>query len=290
MRPTPAGRERRGQRGGRVLLALVRFVEDRDVVGRQQAAAGGEVEEEQRVVDDDDVGEARRVAAFEEMAVGEARAELADAVVGVGVERFPIVAARREVELGAVAGLGAVRPQPQLLHRRARRDEPLGAHLLVLLAAEVVVAALEQLDARRNTERVDDQRNVFAHELLLQRDRAGRDDDLLARAQRRHQIGQRFSDAGTGLDDRVRVLEDPALDQLRHLHLARTRFEARQRCARSGRAGRTFRRSASRAAGRGSGRIERRVFDRHDAGIGADTLRVLGDPRGATGTRGRGVR
>ena len=42
------------------------------------------------MVDDDDVGEARRVAPFEEIAVGEARTELADAVVGVGVERFPI--------------------------------------------------------------------------------------------------------------------------------------------------------------------------------------------------------
>ena len=64
-------RERRRQRGGRPVLALVRLVEDRDVVGRQQRAAHRQIEEEQRVVDDDDVGEARRVASREEMAVGE---------------------------------------------------------------------------------------------------------------------------------------------------------------------------------------------------------------------------
>jgi hypothetical protein len=101
----------------------VRFIENRDVVGRQEAAAGREIEKEQRVVDDDDVGEARRIAAFEEMAVGEARAELADAVVGVGVERFPIVAARRERQLGAIAGFGAVGPEPRVSpsRRSARR-------------------------------------------------------------------------------------------------------------------------------------------------------------------------
>ena len=92
-----------------------------------------------------------------------------------------------------------------------------------------MVAALEQLDARRNAERVDDQRDVLAHELLLQRDRAGRDHDLLPRPQRRHEIGERLPDAGARFDDRVRVLEDPALDQLRHLHLTRTRFEPGER-------------------------------------------------------------
>jgi hypothetical protein len=226
--PDAAGRERCGQGGRRVLLALVGLIENRHVVRRQERPAGCKIEEEQRVVDDDDIGEARRIAAFEEMAVGETRAELAHAIVGIGVERFPVVATRRERELRAIARFGAIRPQPELLHRRARRDEPLGAHLLVLLPAQVVIATLEQFDARRNTERVDDERDVLAHELLLQRDRAGGDHDLLPRTQRRHEIGERFADAGARLDERVDVLEDPALDQLRHLHLTRTRFKPRQ--------------------------------------------------------------
>jgi hypothetical protein len=45
------------------------------------------------VVHDHDVGEARRVALGEEVALGEAVAVLADAVVGVGVERLPVVGA-----------------------------------------------------------------------------------------------------------------------------------------------------------------------------------------------------
>ena len=125
-------RERRGQRGGRVLLGLVRLVDDHEIVGWEQRAAAGEVEEEQRVVDDHDVGEARGVAFREEVAVGEPAAVLAHAVVGVGVERLPVVAARRELELGAVAGLGSLGPRPQPFQRERRRDQARSALLLEL--------------------------------------------------------------------------------------------------------------------------------------------------------------
>ena len=43
------------------------------------------------MVDHDDVGVLRRVATREEIAVAEAFAEFADAIVGIGVEQFPLV-------------------------------------------------------------------------------------------------------------------------------------------------------------------------------------------------------
>ena len=92
-----------------------------------------------------------------------------------------------------------------------------------------MAAALEQRDADRNIQRLLHERNIFAHELFLQRDRAGREHDFLPAADRGDQIRERLSDAGSGFDDRVNAFQDAALDELRHLHLARTRLEARQR-------------------------------------------------------------
>ncbi len=166
----------------------MRLIEDREVVRGEQRAAAGEIEEEQRVVDDDDVGVFRGVAAAEEMAVREARAELTDAVVGVSVERLPVVGARGEVELGTVAGLRPLGPFPEPFERERRRDEPRAALLLELRATQIVIAAFEQLDARGDAQRLGDERDVLANELLLQRDRPGRDDDATPGTQRRDKI------------------------------------------------------------------------------------------------------
>src|SRR5579884_2120816 len=205
----------------------MRFVEDHEVVGGEQRAAADEIEEEQRVVDDDDVGEARGVALLEEKAVGEARAVLADAVVGV--ERLPVVGSRGEVQFGAIARLGALGPRPQPLERERGRDQPRRALLLELRLAQVVVAAFEQHDARVDAEGARDERDVLADELLLQRDRSGRDDHTGARAQRRDEVRERLADAGSGLDDRVHVLEKAALHETRHAHLAFARLVAGER-------------------------------------------------------------
>ena len=66
------------------------------------------------------------------------------------------------------------------------------------------------------------------HELLLERDRPRREHDLLSAADRRNEIRERFSDAGTRFDDRVHAFHDAALDELRHLQLPRARLEAGQ--------------------------------------------------------------
>ena len=119
MRPTRRARNRRGQRVGRPPLALMRFVEDRDVVGRQESAADGEIEKEQRVIDDDDIGILRFVALLEKETIAKMFAELADAVVGVGVELFPLVATRNERQFRPIAGLRCGRPIPTTLASNA---------------------------------------------------------------------------------------------------------------------------------------------------------------------------
>ncbi len=87
----------------------------------------------------------------------------------------------------------------------------------------------EQGYAQRYPERFLDQRNIFAHQLFLQRDRPRREHDLFPASNGRNEIGQRLTDAGTGLDDRVHTFHDPALDELRHLQLPRARLESVQR-------------------------------------------------------------
>ena len=181
------------------------------------------------MIDDDDVGVLGLVALFEEPAIAEMLAELADAVVGVRVERLPLVGLRHERQLAAIAGLRRGRPRPDRLHRARRRNEAICAHALVLLLAQVVIAAFDQRHAQLDVERPLEQRDVFLHELLLKRDRAGREHDLLPAANRRDQIGERFSDAGSGLDDRVHAFENAAFDQLRHLHLTGPRLEPGER-------------------------------------------------------------
>ena len=227
--PDRRRRERRGQRGRGPLLALVRLVEDRVIVGRQERAAQRQIQKEERVIHYHDVGILGRVAPREEVTVAKAFAEFADAVVGVGIEQLPLVPGRREGQFGAVARLGASRPIPHRFHGRALRDQPIGAHAFELGAAQIVVAAFEQFDARRDAERLGHERDVLAHELFLQRDRGRRDDDLLAATQRRGEVGQRFADAGAGFNERVGALEKSALDQARHLDLAGARLEAGQR-------------------------------------------------------------
>ena len=118
-------RERRGQRIGGPALALMRLVEDRDVVGRQEAAAHREIEKEQRVIDDDEIGVSRLIAPLEEQAIAKVLAELADAIVGIGVELFPFVGARHECQARRDRPSASVSAQcPDPLHRARRRDQP----------------------------------------------------------------------------------------------------------------------------------------------------------------------
>ena len=85
--------------------------------------------------------------------------------------------------------------------------------------AEVVRPALQ--DGRIGGRRQDPghERDVLADELVLERLAGGGDDDALARECRRHQVGERLSDAGTGFDDEVAASRQGVGDGLTHVEL-----------------------------------------------------------------------
>ncbi len=97
-----------------------------------------------------------------------------------------------------------------------------------LLATEIVVTSLHvadvQLASAVRKQSALQERNVFVEELFLQVLGAGRNDDALARANDRQQIGKRFAGAGAGLDDQVALLFDGRFDGLCHLQLSAAEF------------------------------------------------------------------
>ena len=217
-------REHCGQRVGRPAFALVRFVEHGDVVRREQSAADREIEKEQRVIDDHEIGVFGLVAFGEVKAIAEALAVLADAFVGVGIELLPVFRRGKKAQFGPIAGARSIGPLPERLHRARWREQAIRPQTIQLLTAEVMRAPFEQRDPQRYVERALHERYVFADQLFLQCDRAGRKHHLLPAAHGRDDIGQRLADAGAGFHDRVHPLEDPALDQLRHLQLLGARL------------------------------------------------------------------
>ncbi len=230
MRPIVARETRRRQRVGRPAFALVRFVEHRDVVRRQQSAAHRQIEKEQRVIDDDEVGVLRLVALLEEEAVAKVRADLARRTRRRRRRAVPTRrrAARRPARRDRRSA--CARPTPTCCCiERDGATQPVGTHALELLPAEIVRAPFEQRDAQRRCRaRASTSGMSLCTSCSCSAIVPGREHDLLAAADRGHEIGQRLADAGAGFDDRVHAFEDAALDELRHLQLSGTRFEAAQ--------------------------------------------------------------
>ena len=169
----------------------MRLVEDDGVVLGQHAAAGGQVGEVERVVRDHEVRLARLARALGE-AAREERAAAAGATVGADRELGPERLRRLDLELGAVAGLGLGEPGLQRLERLlvARVAKQHRAEALELLAADIVLAALEHRDPDLAPERARRRGHVLGEQLLLERLRRGRDDDALPRLERRQQVGE----------------------------------------------------------------------------------------------------
>jgi hypothetical protein len=74
-----------------------------------------------------------------------------------------------------------------------------------------------------------EERDVFQKELLLQRLGGGGDNDALAQAQHRDQIGERLARTGAGFHDEVTLLGERLLDCLRHLELPAAELVSRMR-------------------------------------------------------------
>src|SRR6478672_673097 len=89
----------------------------------------------------------------------------------------------------------------QIAHVGARRQPALARRALEMVMADVVGATLQQRDGDRRRQRVADQRQVALEQLVLQRLRSGRHDDLAAVEQRGNEIRERLAGAGPGFGD-----------------------------------------------------------------------------------------
>jgi hypothetical protein len=214
----------------------VRFVEDHRVARRQQLGqalvAQRDVGEEQMVVDDDDVGIERFLARLHHEALAVEGAVAAEAVVARRRDERPDRRVLRDVgELGAVTALRCAREGDDLRQVACigpRRQPPFARCALQMVMAHVVRATLEQRDGDRRRERVADHRQVAFEQLILQRLRARRHDDLAPVEQRRHEVRERLARAGAGLGDQRLPQRDRACDRLRHLELLRAETEPRE--------------------------------------------------------------
>ncbi len=193
-------------------------------------------------VDDDDVGDGRSSASQ----LGEARlahraAIGAGAFVAADGDRLEDRFARREVELGDVAGgrprhpLGnpvevGDRPRGQL----AELEPTLGLvsgrrQLAEALQAHVVAAPFEHGPVEIDRQCLGEEREILAGELILQRLGRRGHDHPVARRDRRHEVGEGLAGAGTGLHDEVPPGVDRRLDEVGHALLARTLLGVGQR-------------------------------------------------------------
>ena len=230
--------------GGRLLAEeqrrrvgqLMRFVENDRIARGQQLGeplvAQRDVGEEQVVVDDDDVGVERFLARLHHEAFAMERAVAAEAVVARRRDERPDRRVFRNVgELRAVAALGRARERDdlrQIPRVGARRQPALARRALEMVMADVVGATLEQRDGDRRRQRVADQRQVALEQLVLQRLRSRRHDDLAAVEQRGNEIRECLARAGPGFGDQRPPQRDRTRDRLRHRELLRPEPKAGQ--------------------------------------------------------------
>ncbi len=152
------------------------------------------------MVDDDDVALRRSPVHFGDEASLKCAALLAQAGLGARIQLVPQRAGlRQRRQFRAVTGLRRLLPGSDgaiVLDLLQSRQHRLVGQVIELLLAEIVVAALHvadiQLAIAVREERLLEERDVFVEELFLQILGAGRNDDALARADDRQQVGQRL--------------------------------------------------------------------------------------------------
>ena len=218
---------------------MVGLVEHQAPVGRQHRRllpvvlrpADREVGRQQVVVHHHDVRLGRPPAGPEQEAAVEVRTLEPGAEVRLRAHLVPDLGRRRHRQVAQ----RAVRVWP------AHSDRPISSSSLSCSSsvrwaptawcsrdeAEVVPPALEQREARRvvlGRERLAQQRQVLADQLLLEVDRVGADDRPLLvgprPGQRRHQVGERLPDPGARLHQLHAAVVVPVGDVGRHVPLA----------------------------------------------------------------------
>ena len=231
---------------------VMRLVEDDHVVLGDDAVAVEGVDGQEGMVGDHDVHLAGELAA----ALGEAglhhRAGPAQALGSRDGHLAPGTIGDRILQGVTISAVGLLRPLPQALDlvpqafaARARRigrglgEQRAGVDVhrvpaVDLVPAEVVRTPLEQGEGGRARQvrghRLDQARQVLAHDLGLQGDRRGGDHDWSAAhqgmAERGDQIGERLAGAGACLHEQVAASGHRRVDRLRHGLLAGARHAA----------------------------------------------------------------
>ena len=188
---------------------------------------GREVRTVERVVHDKDRRTLREIACPLGEAIGP--------VVAVGAARTLTARATHRrpgrvrnvvVDLGAVAGLRLVGEGAQAMQVLRERD----AHRLFeqcvgcrrgaqLRPAEIIRTALEEHEREGHVDVFLERRKVFRHELALQRDGRGRDDDLEPRRDGRGEVGEALARPGGRLGDEMVAGADGVGDRGRERHL-----------------------------------------------------------------------
>ena len=229
-----AGRDLLAEEQRRSVGQLVCFVEDHGVARgqelRESFVAQHHVGEEKVVVDHDDVGFERRLARLEHKAVGMERAAAAEAVVARGCHLRPDRGVVGHVgQLAAIAGGACVcerdyfREMPRVV---ARDEAAFRRRAFEMVVADVVCASLEQCERRRYAERGAHERKIALEQLILQRLRAGRYDDLAAVEEGGDEVGERLAGTRPGLGHQRLALGDRARDGVGHCELLRAQAES----------------------------------------------------------------
>jgi hypothetical protein len=189
----------------------MRLIQDDGLRARQQIAEAFvlecEIGQQQVVIHDHDVGGLRVAPRLEHVAASELRTLLAQAVFTRRGNVRPERRLLRQIgEFRQIARLGGRRPacHPREHARHAALARQQGALLgrkFQSVPAQIVGPSLEQGDLDRQSERLRQQRNVAAKQLVLQRARAGGDDHAAPRQQRRNQVSEGLARARARLDD-----------------------------------------------------------------------------------------
>ena len=213
----------------------MRLVDDHRIRAGQELAEAGlfqrEIREQQVMVHDHDVRGLRFAARLEHAAAVEEFAAAAETVVDRRGNRAPQrVILRQVLELGEIAARARLAPRGDRAELRDTRGvaSAVVQRRLEPVPAQIVVAALEQRDARGPSDDGAEQRQVAREQLVLERARTGRNDRAPAGQQHRQQIRERLADAGARLDGGMPAGIECLGDELGHLRLRRAIAEARQ--------------------------------------------------------------
>ncbi len=210
------------------------FVEDHRIARGQQLCetlvAEHHVGEEQVMVDHDDVGFERRLARLQHEAFGVVAAFGAEAVVAGRRHQRPDRRVLRnlgdQAAIARFARAGECDDLREMAGIFARRQTALGRRAFEMVMADVVGAALEERERGRHAERGADQWQVPLEELVLQRLRAGREDDLAAVLERGDEIGEGLAGAGARFGDQRCTRANRACHCFGHRELLRPQPKA----------------------------------------------------------------